>query len=366
MKEENMIFIQEKKCLVEKIREIHSKWLTKYEYLEVKADKTVGGILILWNPRKIRILDVEASRNYLSVVIQPLGDKEFYLITNFYGPQKPEDKIRLLTSLEDLRDRHSGIPWILGGDFNMIRSLSEKKGGTGSLGRDSIAFLNFINNMRLVDTKTSNGIFTWNKKRGGESQVASKLDIFIISEDLILTGLDLLAMILPFGGSDHWPIQLEASFIGTPRNRPFRFENIWLTHPDFTSNIEKWWTKDMQVQGTKMFLLHKRLKHIKIRLKYWNKNEFGNQLDAHKEIEAELVKHFQGVAKEPLLDRSKFISHFTKHIPKLVTQEDNYNLNRPGNEEEVNEFIKEMQNGKALGLDGFNVDFFKAFWGIIK
>eukprot|EP00253_Pinus_taeda_P030933 PITA_30933 len=34
--------------------------------------------------------------------------------------------------------------------------------------------------------------------------------------------------------------------------------------------------------------------------------------------------------------------------------------------EEVSEFIKEMQNGEALGLDGFNVDFFKACWEIVK
>ena len=94
------------------------------------------------------------------MVIQPLGDKEVYLITNVYAPQKPEDKLRLLTSLEELRERHLGIPWILGREFNMIRSLSEKKGGTRSLGRECIAFYNFINNMRLVDTDTSNGIFT--------------------------------------------------------------------------------------------------------------------------------------------------------------------------------------------------------------
>lgn len=109
--------------------------------------------------------------------------------------------------------------------------------------------------MKLVDAKTSNVIFTWNNNRGGVAQVASKLDRFIISEDLILLGLDLSAMILHFGGLDHWPIQLEASFIGTPRNRPFRFENIWLAHQNFNKNIEKWWTKDLNVQGTKMFLL---------------------------------------------------------------------------------------------------------------
>jgi len=32
----------------------------------------------------------------------------------------------------------------------------------------------------------------------------------------------------------------------------------------------------------------------------------------------------------------------------------------------VNTVIKEMQNGKAPGADGFNVDFFKACWNIVK
>lgn len=86
----------------------------------------------------------------------------------------------------------------------MIRSLSEKKGGTKTLGRDSIAFYNFLNKMRLVDMEIKNGTFTWNNKWGGTSQVASKLDIFIISKDLILIGLTLSALTLPIGGSNHF------------------------------------------------------------------------------------------------------------------------------------------------------------------
>ena len=42
-----MVFIQETKCFVDKIREIHSRWLIKYEYLEVNANNTAGGILTL-------------------------------------------------------------------------------------------------------------------------------------------------------------------------------------------------------------------------------------------------------------------------------------------------------------------------------
>ena len=49
-----------------------------------------------------------------------------------------------------------------------------------------------------------------------------------------------------------------------------------------------------------------------------------------------------------------------------MTKEDNFNLNRPVSKEEVEEAMKEMQNGKALGSDGFNVDFFKACWRIVK
>eukprot|EP00253_Pinus_taeda_P034448 PITA_34448 len=175
-----------------------------------------------------------------------------------------------------------------------------------------------------------------------------------------------------------------------------------------------------------MFILQKRLRHIKIKLKDWNKNDFGNifeakkiierkiqeinqtlitkgfdgerneqannhqqewedlckeeeifwrkksrdskgnQLNTHKDIEVVLVQHFQGISEEPLVDRSQFISDFTKHIPKLVTREYNYNINRLVNEEEVSEVIKDMHNGKAPSPDGFNVDFFKSCWRIVK
>jgi len=80
-------------------------------------------------PQKIGIIDVEASRDYLSVVVQPMGDKEMYLVTNVYGPQRMDGKLKFLDSMEDLRDRRTRISWILGGNFNMIKSLSEKKKG---------------------------------------------------------------------------------------------------------------------------------------------------------------------------------------------------------------------------------------------
>ena len=96
------------------------------------------------------------------------------------------------------------------------------------------------------------------------------------------------------------------------------------------------------------------------------KDSQGIELASHREMESILVQHFLSIAEEPLLDRSRFINYFIQYIPRLVTREDNHNLNKPVSEEEVSEVINEMQNGKAPSLDGFNVDFFKAYWKIVK
>jgi hypothetical protein len=50
------------------------------------------------------------------------------------------------------------------------------------------------------------------------------------------------------------------------------------------------------------------------------------------------------------------------HIPCLVTKEQNDNLIKPIAEEEINQALQEMPNGKAPCPDGFTTEFFKACW----
>lgn len=90
------------------------------------------------------------------------------------------------------------------------------------------------------------------------------------------------------------------------------------------------------------------------------KDEDGKIHQFHEKIDAVLVKHFRDISKEKFSRREPFIKDLIKHIPKLVSREDNCNLNRPVTEKQVSEVLKEMQNCKAPGPDGFNVDFLKA------
>jgi hypothetical protein len=44
----------------------------------------------------------------------------------------------------------------MGGDFNLITSLNEKRGGIRHLDQDHLMFKDFIQNNQLIDLETSN------------------------------------------------------------------------------------------------------------------------------------------------------------------------------------------------------------------
>ena len=96
------------------------------------------------------------------------------------------------------------------------------------------------------------------------------------------------------------------------------------------------------------------------------KDERGNNLNYHEEIEVVLQQHFRKIAQETCYDREHYIQKITRNIPRILSREDNVNLYRTVMKEKVSGVLKEMKNGKAPGPDGFNVDFFKACWNIVK
>lgn len=272
----DMLFLQETKCNRVIIDHLRNKLGRNFEVLEIESQGREGGLATFWDTRKYQILTAEARKNYIALEVQPTGNSKSFLCINVYDPQKLEDKISFLASLSKLIERHPDANYILGGDFNMITSLLEKKGGLRKLNRDAKAFISFIENARMVDVFPKSGKFTWNNSRGGERLIASRLDRFLVSESIILDGTVVESNILPSGGSDHWPVSLTVELQGTPRNKPFRFEKFWIEHPNFLSMVEKWWSEPLDETGSKMFNLQKKLKDIKIRLKDWNKTVFGN------------------------------------------------------------------------------------------
>jgi exonuclease III len=138
----DLCFIQETKCTTDKMETINKKQWSKYKMVVVEGQQMAGGILTLWNPQVMSLIAAEATRHTLSVSMQIIGNTEVILCTNVYGPQMLEEKRRMILDLEDLKTRSNNLHWILAGDFNIITSLAEKKGGTRRLDRDAEDILN--------------------------------------------------------------------------------------------------------------------------------------------------------------------------------------------------------------------------------
>jgi hypothetical protein len=65
-------------------------------------------------------------------------------LTNVYGLASPRDKQAFLRSLRYVASLAQYKNWTVGGDFNIIRSLEEKRGGSRCLDRDSGDFNTLI------------------------------------------------------------------------------------------------------------------------------------------------------------------------------------------------------------------------------
>ena len=79
------------------------------------------------------------------------------------------------------------------------------------------------------------------------------------------------------GLSDHCPliVNLNNSVDTYPRRRcPFKFFNFWDDHPSFLDLVKDAW--DIDVYGTPMYRLTRKLRNVKIRLKAFNFHVFDN------------------------------------------------------------------------------------------
>ena len=76
----------------------------------------------------------------------------------------------------------------------------------------------------------------------------------------------------------------------------------------------------------------------------------------------ELCNHFKRFLIEPVPNRDDAIAKITRHIPSIITREQNLALLRQVSYEEVEATVMHFPRNKAPRPDGFTAEFFKASW----
>lgn len=122
-----------------------------------------------------------------------------------------------------------GQRWYIAGNFNVARFGREKL-NSNRVTRSMNELDSLIRDLELRDPPLLNGLFTWSNFR--ETPVCSRLDRFMFSqqwEEILPNYRQLLG---PRITSDHFPVLFDTGPTKWGR-MPFRFENIWLSHPSF-------------------------------------------------------------------------------------------------------------------------------------
>ncbi|WMV57930.1 hypothetical protein MTR67_051315 [Solanum verrucosum] len=315
----DVICLQETKLEGENGEAIRQVWGSRgVKYAQLEASGTRGGILMLWD--------------------------------RVYAPNCNLERQEVWWEIGAVRGLFSG-PWILGGDFNIVRYASEKK----NCSRNSIymsEFSDMIEDMELIDPQLEGGNYTWTG--GNNAEYGSRIDRIMYSTE--------------WGGKFN-NVKQELM----PRDRPLSdvevIQKASLTKEfkDYAKKEEIAWRQRSRTlwikqgdKNTKFFQrianAHKRTNHIdKLVVE-------GDELTEATDIKREVVLFYRKLYCET----ENWRPAYNMYPCPVINREEQQDLQKPFEEDEVLKGLKACAIDKAPGPDGYTMGFFVKCWEILK
>uniref|UniRef100_A0A2N9HE33 Uncharacterized protein n=1 Tax=Fagus sylvatica TaxID=28930 RepID=A0A2N9HE33_FAGSY len=317
----DIICLQETKLAVITRRVIQSLWGNQHvDWISLGSNGAAGGILLMWDKRVVEKVDEAAGYYSLSCKFRNVLDQFEWSFSGVYGPNLDSDRGLLWEELAGLVSWWDA-PCCIGGDFNVVRFPSEKS-GLVSFNSAMHEFNDFISECGLLDIPLEGGLFTWSNNR--DVPAMSRIDRFLFSP-VWADHFGLINQIrVPRLLSDHFPIRLDCGRIDGGKS-PFRFENMWLKVDGFVDRVRGWWDS-YSFPGSPSQTLAKAIKA--------EISGFYRQL------------YIEDTTYRPSLDGLSFSS---------ISPEEASWLERPFEEEEISQVVRNMNGDKAPGPDGFPI-----------
>lgn len=180
------------------------------------ADNSSGGILISWK-RGFHLVSAWSTRHTTTVMLIKQGYQQRVLITNVYGPSDGDPVRRAF--IEELHAVAATVsePWIIVGDFNLVRWLTDRSAARSSFHLMEL-FNDFVSESGLADNSLKNRKFTWTSRR--PMPTFSKLDRVFTStewgEHYPIISLEALEILV----SDHSPLLLTCKGVPHKKKQP--------------------------------------------------------------------------------------------------------------------------------------------------
>jgi hypothetical protein len=204
-------------------------------------------------------MDLNLSLIHTLTTVLRHTSNTYVMITNVYGPQTDNlrsalyEELRLIRMLNDL-------PWVVIGDFNLLRSNNETSGAPRPLSQIN-DFNDILQELHLTKVPLQGRKYTYSN--GRPQPTLSKLDRVFLSQQWNTGPLANLAPVLtdlPNATSDHAPLKLSFTpMTGKPRC-PFRFERYWMKFEETEQIVQHIWNlSGMPTNNTKRLMTRLKL-----------------------------------------------------------------------------------------------------------
>ncbi|XP_060182357.1 uncharacterized protein LOC132612025 [Lycium barbarum] len=206
------------------------------------------------------------------------------MVTMVYAKCDYLERISLWDSLYSLTDQME-LPWLVGGDFNVIMNEDEKIGSLPVSPDEYEDFAFCINSCELFDINYKGSLFTLWNGRAGSDCIFKRLDRMIANSKLQDWFAHMEVQHLSKTGSDHAPLLLTCGESSYHIRKPFRFLKFWTKHKSFLEVVNQAWITDFEGDDFIRFKL--KLKNVKSALYTWSKATFGDifkQLTVREEV----------------------------------------------------------------------------------
>ncbi|KAL2252776.1 UNVERIFIED_CONTAM: Retrovirus-related Pol polyprotein from type-1 retrotransposable element R2 [Sesamum indicum] len=162
------------------------------------------------------------------------------IVTVTYGATEVVDRRELWNVLENLAIQCADIPWLIGGDFNAVRDLSENTG--------------------LLPLPMQGEWYTWHNHSATPRNLRKRLDRMMINDRWMAQLPNTFYSVLTLRTSDHSPMVLNGDR-QQQYGSMFRFDNYLARSPEFIPSMQNIWQHN--IIGTPMYAVTCKLKALK-------------------------------------------------------------------------------------------------------
>ncbi|XP_060211803.1 uncharacterized protein LOC132639368 [Lycium barbarum] len=311
----------------------------------------------------VDILEETAQQITVKLFFQELHKN--MVVTMVYAKCDKEKRVNLWDCLCNLLATMS-MPWLIGGDFNVILNEEEKIGGLPIFPQENEDFASCVNSGELSEVNFKGSPFTWWNGRTIGECIFKRLDRMLFN-DLFQSWFGQIEVDhLSRTGSDHAPLFLSCTDQTQTFIKTFNFLKFWTEHADsadvflaFKQKLKS--VKSALSQNTIFFhnIVKGRTKRTQIK-RIQNSN--GTWIEWTDNLADEAISFYQKqFTQEPQQEEFSLL----EHIQELVTEEDNVVFCSIPSLEQVRQAVFELAGDSASGPDGLSGLFYQSCWDIV-